>query len=96
VRIATRLTILVFDSGMKPLSSFCRGVPKRLYLQQVLGETLTAGLSAVKVVPANKSLRVTSAMEAGIADHAWSLEESAATVKDDVPAKRGHCKLGTS
>lgn len=37
----------------------------------------------------HKTLRVTPAMEAGISDHVWSLEEIAALVKNEVPAKRG-------
>jgi IS1 family transposase len=40
----------------------------------------------------HKSLRVTPAMEAGIADHVWSLEEIAAQVKDEALAKRGPYK----
>lgn len=38
----------------------------------------------------HKSLRVTPAMEAGISDHVWSLEEIAALVPEPVPAKRGN------
>lgn len=40
----------------------------------------------------HKSLRVTPAMEAGIADHVWSLEEIAALVPDPAPKKRGPYK----
>lgn len=40
----------------------------------------------------HKSLRVTPAMEAGITDHIWSLEEIAGLVKDKAPKKRGHYK----
>lgn len=40
----------------------------------------------------HKTLRVTPAMEAGISDHVWSLEEIAALVKDEVPAARGPYK----
>ncbi len=39
----------------------------------------------------HKSLRVTPAMEAGISDHVWSLEEIAGLVKDELK-KRGHYK----
>lgn len=39
-----------------------------------------------------KALRVTPAMEAGVADHIWSLEEIAGLVKDDLPKKRGPYK----
>jgi hypothetical protein len=38
------------------------------------------------------SLRVTPAMEAGVADHVWSLEEIAATGMPQAPAKRGPYK----
>ena len=37
----------------------------------------------------HKSLRVTPAMEAGLSDHVWSLEEIAGLVKDEAPKKRG-------
>lgn len=40
------------------------------------------------------SLRVTPAMEAGIADHVWSLEESAALVPEPVAKKRGPLQEG--
>lgn len=41
---------------------------------------------------AHKSLRVTPAMEAGISDHVWTLEEIAGLVPEPVPAKRGPYK----
>ncbi len=44
----------------------------------------------------HKSLRVTPAMEAGISDHVWSLEEIAALVPDAVPTKRGSYKTKNS
>ena len=40
----------------------------------------------------HKTLRVTPAMEAGIADHIWSLEEIAALVPEPVAKKRGPYK----
>jgi IS1 family transposase len=40
----------------------------------------------------HKSLRVTPAMEAGISDHVWSLEEIAALVPEPVAKKRGSYK----
>lgn len=40
----------------------------------------------------HKSLRVTPAMQAGIADHVWSLEQIAALVPDPVAKKRGPYK----
>ncbi len=40
----------------------------------------------------HKTLRVTPAMEAGISDHVWSLEEIASLVKDEEPKKRGPYK----
>lgn len=40
----------------------------------------------------HKTLRVTPAMEAGISDHAWSLEEIAALVPEPVAKKRGSYK----
>jgi hypothetical protein len=45
----------------------------------------------------HKTLRVTPAMEAGIADHVWSLEEVAALLDTKVrPAKRGPYKKRTA
>lgn len=40
----------------------------------------------------HKTLRVTPAMEAGISDHIWTLEEIASLVKDEPPKKRGPYK----
>lgn len=40
----------------------------------------------------HKTLRVTPAMEAGIADHVWSIEEIAALIPDPVVKKRGAYK----
>ena len=40
----------------------------------------------------HQSLRVTPAMEAGVTDHVWSLEEIAGLVKEESPKKRGPYK----
>jgi hypothetical protein len=40
----------------------------------------------------HKTLRVTPAMEAGVADHVWSMEEIAALGAPVAPAKRGPYK----
>ena len=40
----------------------------------------------------HKTLRVTPAMEAGVSDHVWSLEEIAALVPEPVAKKRGPYK----
>ena len=40
----------------------------------------------------HKTLRVTPAMEAGVAKHVWSLEEIAALVPEPVAKKRGPYK----
>ena len=40
----------------------------------------------------HKTLRVTPAMQAGISDHVWSLEEIAALVPEPVAKKRGSYK----
>lgn len=44
----------------------------------------------------HRTLRVTPAMEAGIADHVWSMKEIAGLVKDEVPKKRGPYKKKNS
>ncbi len=40
----------------------------------------------------HQTLRVTPAMEAGVSDHVWTLEEIAGLVKDELPKKRGPYK----
>lgn len=44
----------------------------------------------------HKTLRVTPAMEAGVANHIWTLEEIAGLVKEDAPKKRGPYKKKNS
>ena len=44
----------------------------------------------------HQTLRVTPAMEAGVADHVWSLEEIADLQPQDAPAKRGSYRKGIS
>lgn len=44
----------------------------------------------------HKILRVTPAMEAGITDHAWSMQEIACLVKGEAPKKRGSYKKKNS
>ncbi len=44
----------------------------------------------------HNSLRVTPAMETGIADHVWTLAEIAGLVKEEPPTKRGRYKKKTS
>ncbi len=44
----------------------------------------------------HKTLRVTPAMEAGIADHVWTLAEIAGLVKEEAPKKRGPYKKKNS
>ena len=43
-------------------------------------------------VRVHKSLRVTPAMEAGIADHVWSIEEVVSLIPAPVATKRGPYK----
>lgn len=40
----------------------------------------------------HKSLRITPAMAAGVADHVWTLEEIAGLIQDEAPKKRGAYK----
>lgn len=44
----------------------------------------------------HKTLRVTPAMEAGISDHVWSMEEIAELIKAEAPKKRGPYKKKNS
>ena len=41
----------------------------------------------------HKTLRVTPAMEAGIADHVWTMEEIVSLVPEPVAIKRGPYKI---
>ncbi len=40
----------------------------------------------------HKTLRVTPAMEAGLSDHVWDIEELVSLVPEQKPAKRGPYK----
>ena len=42
----------------------------------------------------HQTLRVTPAMEAGLADHVWSTEELVALLPEPMPAKRGPYRKG--
>lgn len=44
----------------------------------------------------HKTLRVTPAMEAGIPDHVWSIQEIVGLVKDEASKKRGPYKKKNS
>lgn len=44
----------------------------------------------------HKTLRVTPAMQAGVSDHIWSLEEIASLVPEPVAKKRGPYKKAIS
>lgn len=52
-------------------------------------------------IAGSKTLRVTPAMEAGLNDHVWSMEELVALLPEPKPAKRGptrsaRCKKANS
>lgn len=91
---------LASTSGMK-----YQNLTMRMYLRRVtnvtngLGKKLENRLHAVSLhfmyynfVKVHKALRVTPAMEAGISDHVWSIEEIARLVPDAMPKKRGSYK----
>ena len=51
-----------------------------------------ASFCVLQFLRVHKTLRVTPAMEAGLCDHVWSVEELAHLVPAQTPAKRGPYK----
>ncbi len=53
-------------------------------------------ITILSAPPFNQTLKVTPAMEAGVSDHVWSLEEIANLVPEEKPKKRGPYKKKTN
>lgn len=84
---------LTMRMGMRRFTRLTNGFSKKL---QNLEHSVALHFMHYNFGRIHKTLRVTPAMEAGIADHVWTLEEIAALVKDDSPKKRGPYKKKNS
>lgn len=72
--------------GMRRFTRLTNGFSKKI---ENLAYAVALHLMFYNFGRIHKTLRVAPAMEAGIADHVWTLEEIAALVKDEEPKKRG-------
>jgi len=80
---------LTMRMSMRRFTRLTNGFSKKI---ENLGHAVALHFMFYNFGRIHKTLRVTPAMEAGISDHVWSLEEIAALVKDEAPAKRGPYK----
>ncbi|MGD9983748.1 MAG: IS1 family transposase [Porticoccaceae bacterium] len=80
---------LTMRMSMRRFTRLTNGFSKKI---ENLGHAVALHFMFYNFGRIHKTLRVTPAMEAGIADHVWTLEEIAALVKDEAPAKRGPYK----
>lgn len=84
---------LTMRMGMRRFTRLTNGFSKKI---ENLGHAVALHFMHYNFGRIHKTLRVTPAMEAGIADHVWSMEEIAGLVKDEAPAKRGPYKKKNS
>lgn len=80
---------LTMRMGMRRFTRLTNGFSKKI---ENLAHAVALHFMYYNFGRIHKTLRVTPAMEAGISDHVWSLEEIAALVKDEAPKKRGSYK----
>ncbi|MBN8476453.1 IS1 family transposase [Sulfuritalea sp.] len=80
---------LTMRMSMRRFTRLTNGFSKKI---ENLGHAVALHFMFYNFGRIHKTLRVTPAMEAGISDHVWTLEEIAALVKDETPAKRGPYK----
>lgn len=80
---------MLFLPPMRRFTRLTNGFSKKI---ENLGHAVVLHFMFYNFGCIHKTLRVTPAMEAGIADHVWTLEEIAILVKDEVPKKRGPYK----
>jgi len=76
---------LTMRMSMRRFTRLTNGFSKKI---ENLGHAVALHFMFYNFGRIHKTLRVTPAIEAGIADHVWTLEEIAALVKDEAPAKR--------
>lgn len=84
---------LTMRMSMRRFTRLTNGFSKKI---ENLGHAVALHFMFYNFGRIHKTLRVTPAMEAGISDHVWSLEEIAALVKSEAPAKRGPYKKKNS
>ena len=80
---------LTMRMGMRRFTRLTNGFSKKI---ENLAHAVALHFMYYNFGRIHKTLRVTPAMEAGIADHAWTLEEIAGLVKVEAPKKRGPYK----
>ncbi len=80
---------LTMRMSMRRFTRLTNGFSKKI---ENLGHAVALHFMFYNFGRIHKTLRVTPAMEAGISDHVWSLEEIAALVQDEAPTKRGPYK----
>lgn len=80
---------LTMRMGMRRLTRLTNGFSKKV---ENLEHAVSLHFMHYNFARIHKTLRVTPAMEAGIADHVWSLEEIAALIPEPVAKKRGAYK----
>lgn len=77
---------LTMRMGMRRFTRLTNGFSKKI---ENLAHAVALHFMYYNFGRIHKTLCVTPAMEAGISDHVWSLEEIAGLVKDEAPKKRG-------
>jgi len=80
---------LTMRMGMRRLTRLTNGFSKKV---ENLEHAVALHFMHYNFARIHKTLRVTPAMEAGISEHVWSLEEIAALVPEPVAKKRGSYK----
>jgi len=80
---------LTMRMSMRRFTRLTNGFSKKI---ENLGHAVALHFMFYNFGRIHKTLRVTPAMEAGISDHVWTLEEIAALVKDETAKKRGPYK----
>lgn len=80
---------LTMRMGMRRFTRLTNGFSKKV---ENLEHAVSLHFMYYNFARVHKTLRVTPAMEAGISDHVWSMEEIADLVKIEAPKKRGPYK----
>ncbi len=80
---------LTMRMGMRRFTRLTNGFSKKI---ENLEDSVALHFMHYNFGRIHKSLRITPAMEAGISDHVWSLEEIAALVPETVAKKRDNHK----
>lgn len=84
---------LTMRMGMRRFTRLTNGSSKKV---ESLHFALALHFMHYNFANIHKTLRVTPAMRAGIADHVWSMEEIAGLLKDEAPKERGPYKKNSN